>query len=48
MEDLAMQEMGEMVKTVETTVVKKIDGIENSGYDMIAEPTKLIDDERRK
>jgi hypothetical protein len=26
--------------------VVKIDGSENSGYDMFAEPTKLIDDER--
>jgi hypothetical protein len=41
------EEMGEMVTTVETTVVK-IDGSENSGYDMFAEPTKLTDDERRK
>ena len=30
-----------MVTMVETTVVKKIDGSENSGYDMFAEPTKL-------
>jgi hypothetical protein len=45
---LQAKRRGMMVKTVETTVVKKIDGIENSGYDMFAEPTKLIDDERRK
>ena len=42
-----MEEMWEMVKVVEITVVKKIDGSENSGYDIFAEPTKLIDDERR-
>ena len=35
--------MEEMMTTVETTVVKKIDGSENSGYDMFAEPTKLTD-----
>jgi hypothetical protein len=42
------EEMGEMVTTVETTVVKKIDGSENSRYALFAEPTKLTDDERRK
>jgi hypothetical protein len=36
-----MEVMEEMMTTVETTVVKKIDGSENSGYDMFAEPTKL-------
>jgi hypothetical protein len=52
MKEIAMkeiaEEMGEMVTTPETTVAKKIDGSENSGYDMLAEPAKLIDDERRK
>jgi hypothetical protein len=43
-----MGEMREMVTTVETTAVKKIDGSENSGYDMFAEPTKVIDDARRR
>ena len=42
-----MEEMGGMVKTVETTVVKKIDGSENSRYDIFMKPTKLTDDERR-
>ena len=37
-----------MVTMKEVAEEKKIDGSENSGYDMFAEPTKLTDDERRK
>ena len=42
------KEKGEMVTMKEVAEETKIDGSENNGYDMFAEPTKLTDDERRK